>query len=166
MNMPRLQMSLEKLLNCLLFAFVFLLANFLSTYAEVQEDEVFLRGKIFYGNASWYGGKFHGRKTSNGEKFNKHRLTAAHLSLPFDTKVKVTNMRNNKSVIVRINDRGPHRSDRIIDLSEKAAKKLEGDREGIIYVKVQVLNKPGGIFKKFSDKKRRFFRSDEDKDIG
>lgn len=73
------------------------------------------------GNASWYGHKFHGRKTASGEKFNKNVLTAAHRKLPFGTKVKVTNQRNGKSIIVRINDRGPFHKNRIVDLSEKAA---------------------------------------------
>ena len=81
-----------------------------------------LRGEIWYGNASWYGSKFHGKKTSSGEKFNKRELTAAHRFLPFNTKVLVTNLKNKKSVVVRINDRGPFIDNRIIDLSEEAAK--------------------------------------------
>ena len=98
-----------------------------------------LRGEIWYGSASWYGLKWQGKKTSNGEKFSKNKLTAAHKTLPFNTKVLVTNLKNNKSVVVRINDRGPFKGDRIIDLSEKAAEKIGSKKEGIAYVKLQVL---------------------------
>ena len=104
-----------------------------------MNDSSFLRGEIWYGNASWYGSKFHGKRTSNGEKFNKNKLTAAHRYLPFNTKVLVTNLKNNKSVIVRINDRGPFIDNRIIDLSEEAAEKINARNEGIPYIKLQVL---------------------------
>jgi len=73
------------------------------------------------GVASWYGPGFHGKKTANGERFNTHALTAAHKTLPFDTKVRVTNERTGKSVVVRINDRGPYAHGRVIDLSKAAA---------------------------------------------
>ena len=76
------------------------------------------------GRASWYGPGFHGKRTANGERFNQNALTAAHRSLPFGTKVKVTNVRNGRSVIVRINDRGPFHGGRIIDLSRAAARIL------------------------------------------
>jgi rare lipoprotein A len=76
------------------------------------------------GEASWYGGNFHGRKTANGEIYDMHALTAAHKTLPFNTWVKVTNLSNNREVQVRINDRGPFAYNRIIDLSYTAAKKL------------------------------------------
>ena len=73
------------------------------------------------GVASWYGPSFHGKKTANGEKFNTNDLTAAHKTLPFGTEVRVTNERTGKSVVVRINDRGPYAHDRVIDLSKAAA---------------------------------------------
>lgn len=76
------------------------------------------------GIASWYGKPFHGRKTSNGEIYNMHALTAAHKTLPFDTLVRVKNLDNNKKIDVRINDRGPFVHKRIIDLSYSAAQKL------------------------------------------
>lgn len=82
------------------------------------------------GIASWYGGKFHGRQTANGEIFNTNDLTAAHKELPFNTKVTVTNMANGKSVDVRINDRGPYVGDRVIDLSYAAARALDMVRDG------------------------------------
>lgn len=112
--------------------------------AQIEEatnnDSCSLRGEIWYGDASWYGPRFHGRRTSNGERFDKHELTAAHRTLPFNTKVLVTNLRNNKQVIVRINDRGPFIDNRIIDLSEEAAEKIDARRQGISYIKLQILN--------------------------
>lgn len=82
---------------------------------------IMLPSMAFAGNiASWYGPGFHGRTTANGEKYNMYALTAAHKTLPFGTKVKVTNLNNKKSVIVRINDRGPFKPGRIIDLSKAA----------------------------------------------
>src|SRR3954469_13129871 len=73
------------------------------------------------GAASWYGPGFHGKRTANGETFNTHALTAAHKTLPFGTKVRVTNERTGQSVVVRINDRGPYAHGRVIDLSKAAA---------------------------------------------
>ena len=73
------------------------------------------------GVASWYGPGFHGKKTANGERFNTNDLTAAHKTLPFGTKLRVTNERTGKSVVVRINDRGPYAHGRVIDLSKAAA---------------------------------------------
>jgi rare lipoprotein A len=77
------------------------------------------------GTASWYGERFHGRKTANGERFNMYKLTAAHRTLPFGTLVRVTSLSSQKSVVVRINDRGPFAYDCIIDLSYAAARKLD-----------------------------------------
>ncbi|PZT89408.1 MAG: septal ring lytic transglycosylase RlpA family lipoprotein [Citromicrobium sp.] len=76
------------------------------------------------GVASYYGRKFHGRRTANGERFDMHGLTAAHRTLPFGSKVRVTNPRNGKSVVVRINDRGPFHGGRVIDVSRAAATEL------------------------------------------
>ena len=76
------------------------------------------------GEASWYGPGFHGRQTANGERFNTNDLTAAHKTLPFGTKVKVTNEQTGKSVVVRINDRGPYAKDRVIDLSKASAQAI------------------------------------------
>ena len=76
------------------------------------------------GLASWYGGRFHGRPTASGEKFDMHQLTAAHPTLPFGTVVRVQSLVNGRSVDVRINDRGPHVKRRVIDLSRAAAKAL------------------------------------------
>lgn len=94
-----------------------------------------VRGKTYYplksakgfieeGIASWYGPGFHGKKTSNGEKFNQNAMTAAHKLLPFNTKVSVTNLSTGKTIVVRINDRGPFVNNRVIDLAKGAAIKL------------------------------------------
>ena len=88
------------------------------------------------GLASYYADKFNGRKTANGEIFDENKLTAAHKTLPFGTIVKVTNLTNNKSVIVRVNDRGPFVAGRIIDLSKAAAKKINLIEAGVVKVTV------------------------------
>ncbi len=91
------------------------------------------------GLASYYADKFHGRKTASGEIFDMHKLTAAHRTLPFGTKVKVTNLANDKSVIVRINDRGPFKLVRITDLSYGAAKEIDMIKSGTAKVRLEVL---------------------------
>ncbi len=92
------------------------------------------------GVASWYGGKFHGRLTANGEIFNTHEFTAAHKQLPFNTIVKVTNLSNGKTVEVRINDRGPFVEGRIIDLSYAAAVELDMISTGTAPILLEVEN--------------------------
>lgn len=91
------------------------------------------------GTASWYGGKFHGRTTANGETYNQNALTAAHKSLPFGTEVVVTNQNNGKTVVVRINDRGPFVGGRIIDLSHQAAAQIGMLGSGTARVTVEVI---------------------------
>lgn len=91
------------------------------------------------GEASWYGSGFHGRKTANGERFDKYDLTAAHRTLPMPCIVKVTNLENGKSVNLRVNDRGPFAKDRIIDVSKKAARILGFEAQGMAHVRVQFL---------------------------
>ena len=85
---------------------------------------------VLSGVASWYGPGFHGRTTANGEKYNMNGMTAAHKSLKFGTKVRVTNENNGKSVVVRINDRGPFHGGRVIDLSQAAAEQIGIRRAG------------------------------------
>jgi len=92
------------------------------------------------GRASYYAHKFHGRKTSSGEVYDMHKLTAAHRTLPFGTQLKVTNLSNNKSVVVRVNDRGPFKKERLIDVSLEAAKRLEMIGPGVIKVRIETLN--------------------------
>ena len=92
------------------------------------------------GVASWYGKKFHGNLTSNREPYDMYAMTAAHKSLPLPTYVRVTNLRNDRSVIVRVNDRGPFVHNRIIDLSYSAALKLDMIRDGTALVEVEAIN--------------------------
>jgi peptidoglycan lytic transglycosylase len=92
------------------------------------------------GNASWYGVPFHGRRASNGEIYDMHKLTAAHRTLPFETMVRVTNLSNGKSTVVRITDRGPFVDNRIIDLSFAAAQEVDSIGPGVVPVRVEVLS--------------------------
>jgi len=96
-------------------------------------------GQKYIGVASWYGPNFHGKQTSNGEIYDMNKYTAAHKTLPMNTVVKVINLKNNKAVKVRINDRGPFVDDRIIDLSFKAAKDLGVYEHGTTKVQLEVL---------------------------
>ncbi len=90
------------------------------------------------GTASWYGPGFNGKKTASGEKFDMNKFSAAHRKLPFGTKVRVTNLNNGKSVIVRINDRGPFKKGRVIDLSKKAAEQIGLIKSGVAPVKIEL----------------------------
>lgn len=99
------------------------------------------KSKIQYGLASFYSNKFNGRKTASGEIFSQQKLTAAHNTLPLGTYVRVTNLRNGKTVVVKINDRLHHRNKRIIDLSRAAATKLGFLKSGLTRVKIEVLGK-------------------------
>jgi rare lipoprotein A len=110
---------------------------------EAQQDQIDVVSdtKPVRGMASFYDEKFNGRLTASGEIFNNSDLTAAHLSLPFGSHVKVTNIRNGRSVVVRINDRGPYAKGRIIDLSKAAAKTIGISRSGVARVKLEVLQK-------------------------
>jgi rare lipoprotein A len=101
-----------------------------------------LAGHVEQGGASWYGLPFHGRRASNGEIYDMHQLTAAHRTLPFDTLVRVTNLANGKSAVVRITDRGPFVENRIIDLSLAAARQLDMIVAGVAAVRLEVLSGP------------------------
>ena len=113
----------------------------LSIENEKMVDEIMERtaSKISTGVVSWYGDKFHGRKTASGEKYDKHELTAAHKSLPFGTKVKVTNIRNGKSVVVEINDRGPYAKSRVLDLSQAAFSEIGHTNTGVMQVEYEIM---------------------------
>lgn len=110
-----------------------------------------IRGKTYYplvsakgfrevGKASWYGKKFHGRTTASGERYNMYAMTAAHTILPFHTTVRVTDVRSGRSVIVRVNDRGPFSSGRVIDLSYKAAQQLGMANAGVARVRIEAID--------------------------
>lgn len=109
---------------------------------EKQKEKIFSETGI----ASWYGIKkilgknsFHGKKTANGDQFNTHALTAAHKSLPIPSMAKITNLENNKTLIVMINDRGPYKKNRIVDVSSEAAKLLGFKNKGLAKVKIEHL---------------------------
>jgi len=91
------------------------------------------------GVASWYGPGFHGRQTANGETFNENAMTAAHKTLPFNTNVRVTDLETGRSVVVRINDRGPYAKGRIIDLSKRAAERLGMRERGHANVRLDIV---------------------------
>lgn len=105
--------------------------------ARYRPQERFVFQEI--GQASWYGPGFHGRKTANGERFNQRAMTAAHPTLQMPSIVRVTNLGNGKSAVVRVNDRGPYHGDRVIDLSEAAAEELGFKHLGVAKVRVDVL---------------------------
>ena len=101
------------------------------------------KGYIEKGIASWYGTKFHGRRTSSGETYDMYAMTAAHKSLPLPTYVKVTNLSNDKFIVVKVNDRGPFHENRIIDLSYTAAIKLDIIQKGTGLVEVKAIDPEG-----------------------
>lgn len=120
-----------------------------SKYGNMDSYEVFgkryytkdsSQGYVAHGKASWYGTKFHGARTSSGETYDMYEMTAAHTTLPLPTYAKVTNTANGKSVVVKINDRGPFHSDRIIDLSYAAAARIGILNQGVGHVKVEAIN--------------------------
>ena len=95
-----------------------------------------------FGTASWYGDPFHGRTTANGEVYDMHQLTAAHRALPLGTKIMVTNMRNQQSILLRVNDRGPYIPGRILDVSFEAATKLNFVHRGLTPIKAKLVSFP------------------------
>src|SRR4030042_1102043 len=105
-------------------------------------------GFVEYGKASWYGKEFHGRPTSSGEIYNMYGRTAAHKLLPLDTVVKVTNLTNQKTIVLPVNDRGPFVKGRVIDLSYGAARDLEMVGPGVVEGKVEALARGGGNAKR------------------
>ena len=108
--------------------------------ASVVERGVSL---VQVGLVSWYGAAFHDRPTANGEKYDSGDLTMAHPTLPFGTQVKVTNLRNGRSVLVRVNDRGPRVGSRIADLSRAAAAQLGMLKRGVVRARIEVLGVAG-----------------------
>lgn len=106
---------------------------------DFQDDESDIERTIDGGVASYYGNELAGNRTANGERFNPSELTAAHRTLAFGSKVRVTNTANGQSVIVRVNDRGPFARGRVIDISHAAAKKIGMHRTGTAKVKLALL---------------------------
>jgi rare lipoprotein A (peptidoglycan hydrolase) len=106
---------------------------------QVSAEGVYHEGQTFAGIISYYGREFHGRKTANGETYNMYDKTAAHLYLPFNSILRVTNTQNGKYVIVRINDRGPFKENRILDLSFQAAKEIDLISEGTTQAIIKII---------------------------
>src|SRR4051812_38380814 len=122
-------------MNVRIILIFFSLALIFSPFILLSQQDTFLSS----GKASFYHDNFQGRETSNGELYNQNDFTAAHKTLPFNTIVHVTNKQNNRSVVVRINDRGPFKKSRIIDLTRSAAKKLAMIPFGVVPVKIKPL---------------------------
>ena len=117
------------------FAWLFALA-FLAACGGAPKHVEPMHGRVQRGMASWYG---ESQMTASGERFDRHAMTAAHRTLPFGTRVRVTNLKNGRSVVVRINDRGPYGHGRIIDLSEAAARRLGMIAAGVVPVTIEVV---------------------------
>lgn len=118
---------------------------------KVSDVWYYPRRDNFYdvtGTASWYGPDFHGKKTANGEKYDMNALTAAHTTLPLPSYVRVTNLSNGRSLVLRVNDRGPFVNNRIIDVSRRAAQLLGFEAKGTEQVRVQVVQPDGTLFAK------------------
>jgi rare lipoprotein A len=123
-------MSKQHPIGALCGSLILALAAFTSGAAQAET------GKI-----SYYGAKFAGRTTASGERFNPNAMTMAHKSLPFGSKVKVTNLANKRSVVLRVNDRGPSIADRVADVSHAAARKLHMTQRGVVKGKLTVVGK-------------------------
>lgn len=113
--------------------------NVLYDYAGASSPDRALKQEEIQGVASWYGDRFHGKRTANGESFDMHKLTAAHKTFPFNTIVRVVREDTRQNVIVRINDRGPFSKGRVIDLSKAAAEEIELIHTGTAGVEIEVL---------------------------
>ncbi|HET9824557.1 MAG TPA: septal ring lytic transglycosylase RlpA family protein [Chitinophagaceae bacterium] len=118
-------------------AFIFLIHQ---TVAQGRPPLPKVTPKVLYGTASFYANKFEGRPTANGEIFSQNKMTAACNVLPFGTWIKVTNLRNGRSVVVKVNDRLQYRMKRVVDLSKTAARQI-GHKDGLTRVKVEVLDR-------------------------
>jgi len=105
-----------------------------------QSRDIDPHGYDQQGVASYYGARHHGKRTASGERFDQHALTAAHRQLPFGTRVRVTNLSNDRQVVLTINDRGPHTRSRLIDVSHEAAEQLGMLGSGVSKVRVQALD--------------------------
>lgn len=120
--------------------FIYLALLLFGCSGVASNNDTFMSGYIETGKASFYAMKFQSRLTASGERFDQSAKTAAHKKLPFGTKVKVINVKNDKSVIVRINDRGPFIKGRIIDLSRSAFSSIGNTSAGVIDVKIEIVD--------------------------
>lgn len=131
-----MQLALLGSICCLLTIPTF---DFAAAKQDEKQKSSYETVRTLEGKASYYYGRWIGRKTANGEIYERNDITAAHKSLPFNTKVRVTNLENDKSIVVRINNRGPYVRGRILDLSLKAAKAIDMTGAGVVRVKAEVL---------------------------
>ena len=136
--------NVQKIVLIVFFAFI-------SFACKDINKEKLTNIQIETGIASWYGPGFQGKSTANGEKYNMYGFTAAHRKLKFGTLIKVTNLKNNLSVIVRINDRGPYNLKRVTDLSKVAAKKIGMIKSGLADVKLEIIGYKHVNFKVLHD---------------
>jgi len=143
---PYLSQSRRSSILFLLISVIFLhncapSARFSSNSSNNRESTPteYKNGQVFYGKSSYYADKFHGRKTANGEIYDMYKKTAAHKTLPFNTILEVTNLENNQSVIVRVNDRGPYIQGRVLDLSYGAAREIDMISSGVIEVRIRIV---------------------------
>ncbi|MCQ2095998.1 MAG: septal ring lytic transglycosylase RlpA family protein [Bacteroidaceae bacterium] len=118
-------------MNRIIAAIIVIAGSFVTGFALAQRYD---------GLASYYGSQFHGRRTADGSTYNMHEYTCAHKSLPFGTKVRVTNLNNQKSIVVTVTDRGPYRRGRVVDLSIAAARDLDMLHKGVAPVSVEVIS--------------------------
>jgi len=132
----KMHKAFPAMLLCSFAVLSFFIFNGCATFHSSQIQE---REKIQFGLASWYGDQFHGAKTSSGETYDRDLFTAAHRALPFGTIVKVTNIKNGRSAFVKINDRGPHKTSRKLDLSYVAAKKLGMINDGVVRIRLEII---------------------------
>lgn len=139
-----------------IFGFLLLISGFclVSAFTFSEKEE--------YGKAGYYADSLHGRKTASGEKYDKNELSCAHKSLPFGTKLRVTRLDNKKSVIVRVNDRGPFSEGYVIDLSRKAAEQIDLIKKGVAKVKVEIMESEGKKSSKFKSIKEEEEDGEED----
>ncbi|MCC6545024.1 MAG: septal ring lytic transglycosylase RlpA family protein [Nitrospirae bacterium] len=128
-----------KRLSNIRYLFIFFVALTVSSCALSTRRQPYAAGYVERGIASWYGEDFHGKPTSSGEIYNMYDLTAAHKLMPLGTVAKITNLENNQSVVVKINDRGPFVEGRIIDLSYSAAKEIGMAEKGLSRVEIKVM---------------------------
>lgn len=131
-----------KKLNVFFIALVLMILTGCTSTSAIGESKTkdYAKSHTLIGQASWYGNKFHGELTASGETYNMNAYTSAHKTLPFGTIVRVTNTANNKSVDVKINDRGPYVKGRVIDLSYKAFAQIGNVKKGTIPVKIEIID--------------------------
>ncbi len=134
--LPRILLAMS-----LLYTGVVVAQTGANSKTPVKKKRKLNNAKVQYGIASYYSPKFNGRRTANGEIYNHKKLTAAHNGLPLGTWIRVTNQRNGRSVIVKVNDRLHHNNTRLVDMSGAAAKKLGFTSRGLTKVKLEVLGK-------------------------